>query len=229
VLKAQIKNALKIITPTKTVKKQLTTLYGQTYGEKIIPIYEGVDRSLQKAEANISLSKIFKQQYFLYVGNFYPHKNVEILIRAFRKIINKHKLILVGPNDYFAKRLFQLIHESHQDNRILFYHNATFEDLKFLYSHAEALIHPSLSEGFGLPLLEASYCNCPVIGSNIEVFKELLSEEYLSFDPRSEEDLINKIQQFLTKKMAFDYKHILSKYSFAEMTKKTLDVYASCL
>jgi glycosyltransferase involved in cell wall biosynthesis len=136
---------------------------------------------------------------------------------------------LIGPDDYFAKRLFHLIHDLHQDNRILFYHDASSEDLKFLYSHAEALIHPSLSEGFGLPLLEAAYCNCPVIGSNIEVFKELLSDEYLSFDPRNETDLVNKIQKFLTKKMAFDYKHILAKYSFEEMTKKTLDVYTSCL
>lgn len=229
VLKSQIKNALKIITPTKTVKKQLISLYGHSYGEKIIPIYEGVDRTLQKVQENKALVKTIKQPFFLYVGNFYPHKNVETLIKAFSKIEYAYQLILVGPDDYFAKRLAKLIKELKQETKIIFCHNASSADLKFFYSEAQALIHPSLSEGFGLPLLEASFCSCPIIGSNIEVFKELLSEEYLSFDPRDGTDIENKIHQFIEKRPKFDYKHILSKYSFEEMSKKTLDVYTSCL
>lgn len=229
VLKTQIKNALKVITPTKTVKKQLVHLYGHSYGDKIIPIHEGVDRTLQKAKENTALSKTFEQPFFIYVGNFYPHKNVEMLIRAFVRINNKNKLILIGPNDYFAKRLLHLVHELGQDNKIIFYHNATASDLKFFYSHAQALIHPSLSEGFGLPLLEATYCGCPVIGSNIEVFKELLNQEYLPFDPHDENDLVRKIKQCIIKKPVFDYKHISSQYSFEQMTKEILSVYVDCL
>lgn len=229
VLKTQIKNALKIITPTKTVKKQLISLYGHSYGEKIIPIYEGVDRTLQKIQENKELGKIFKQPFFLYVGNFYPHKNVEKLIKAFSKIEYAYQLVLVGPDDYFSKRILKLIHDLKQETKIIFYHNASSTDLKFLYSNAQALIHPSLSEGFGLPLLEASYCKCPVIGSNIEVFKELLSDEYVSFDPHNEKDIEKKIHLFIEKRPVFDYKHILSKYSFEQMTKETLDVYTSYL
>lgn len=229
VLKTQIKNALKIITPTKTVKKQLISLYGHSYGEKIIPIYEGVDRTLQKAPENKELNKIFKQPFFLYVGNFYPHKNVETLIKAFSKIEYAYKLVLVGPDDYFANHLLQSIKRLKQEKKIIFYHNATSSDLKFFYSNALALIHPSLSEGFGLPLLEASDCKCPVIGSNIEVFKELLNDEYLSFDPHDGKDIENKIHLFIKKRFAFDYKHIVSKYSFEQMTRETLNVYTSCL
>lgn len=229
VVRTQIKNALKIITPTKTVKKQLISLYGHSYGEKIIPIHEGVDRTLQKVSENKELSKTFNKPFFLYVGNFYPHKNVETLIKAFSKIEYDYQLILVGPDDYFAKRLSKLIGELKQENKITFYHNATPADLKFFYTEAQALIHPSLSEGFGLPLLEASYCKCPIIGSNIEVFRELLSDEYLSFDPHDVKDIENKIHQFIKKRLSFDYKHIVSKYSFEEMTKETLDVYTSCL
>lgn len=229
VLKSQMKNALKIITPTKTVKKQLIQLYGHSYGEKIIPIYEGVDRTLQKAEINNELNKTFKDPFFIYVGNFYPHKNVETLIRAFSKVIPRYKLILIGPNDYFAKKLLHYINIMKWNNRIVFYHDVTVPDLKFFYTHAEALINPSFSEGFGLPLVEAAYCNCPVIASNIEVFKELLNEEYVSFDPNDEDDLVKKIHQFLKKKPAFDYNHIVSQYSFEQMTKETLAVYMSSL
>lgn len=229
VIKEQVKNAKKIITPSKTVKKQLISLYGHSIADKIIPIYEGVDHDLRKAKTNDSLTNIFKTQFFLYVGNFYPHKNVELLIRAFQEIDATKKLILVGPDDFFAKRLSQLVKDLKLRNRIKFYHNATRADLKFFYTHALGLIHPSLSEGFGLPIVEAAYFNCPVIASNIEVFKELLAEEYVSFDPHTGSDLVNKVEEFLTKKPKFDYKHIVSKYSFEEMTKKTLDVYASCL
>ena len=61
------------------------------------------------------------------------------------------------------------------------------------------------------------------------MFRELLNDEYMSFDPHDETDVIKKIQQFLTKKPVFDYKHIVPQYSFEEMTKKTLEVYSSCL
>ncbi len=229
VLKTQMKNALKIITPTKTVKKQLISLYGHSFGEKIIPIYEGVDWTLQKVHENKELNKTFNKPFFLYVGNFYPHKNIETLIKAFSKIEYAYQLILVGPDDYFAKRISKLIQQFKQETKIVFYHNATPADLKFFYTEAQALIHPSLSEGFGLPVLEASFYNCPVIGSNIEVFRELLSDEYMSFDPHNMNDIEKKIHQFIEKRPRLDYKHIVSKYSFEEMTKKTLDVYTSCL
>ncbi|MBI3366389.1 glycosyltransferase family 4 protein [Candidatus Roizmanbacteria bacterium] len=229
VLKSQVKNALKIITPTKTVKKQLIHLYGHSYGEKIIPIYEGVDRTIQKTQINGELSKTFKDPFFIYIGNFYPHKNVETLVRAFSKVIDRYKLVLIGPKDYFARHLTQLVDELKLDKRIFFYHYATPADLKFFYINAQALIHPSFSEGFGLPLVEAAYCNCPVIASNIDVFKELLNEEYVSFDPNDEDELVKKIHHFLGKKPMFDYKHIVSRYSFEQMTKETLAVYTPCL
>jgi glycosyltransferase involved in cell wall biosynthesis len=116
-----------------------------------------------------------------------------------------------------------------QKKKIVFYHDATPGDLKFFYKNALALIHPSLSEGFGLPLVEATYFSCPVIGSNIEVFKELLDGEYLSFNPNDENDINNKINIFLREKKKFNYSEILKKYSFEQMTKETLDVYNSSL
>jgi glycosyltransferase involved in cell wall biosynthesis len=229
VIKAQVKKALKIITPSKTVKKQLIDLYGHALGDKIIPIYEGIDRELQKVKENTAPPKKFAKPFFLYVGNFYPHKNVETLIRAFSKIGSPSVLVLIGPKDYFAEQLAQLVGDLKQKKHIIFYHNVTAADLKYFYTNAQALVHPSFSEGFGLPVIEAAYFNCLVIGSNIEVFRELLNDEYLSFDPHDETDVIKKIQQFLTKKPVFDYKHIVPQYSFEEMTKKTLDVYSSCL
>ena len=86
-----------------------------------------------------------------------------------------------------------------------------------------------MSEGFGLPLIEAAYFNCPIIASDIPIFQELLGDTYLSFNPLSEDDMVDKINYFLQCPLKFDYKAILKKYSFKKMTEKTLEIYSACL
>lgn len=228
VLRCQIERAIKIIAPTCTVKKQLKDIYGEKISKKIFPIYEGINCQIMKTKENEKLSKKFNN-FFIYVGNFYPHKNVEKLIYAFSKVEISNKLILLGPNDYFKERLFQLINRLKQGKRILFFNNPSISDLVFFYKNALALIHPSLSEGFGLPLIEAAYFNCPIIASNIEVFKELLGDNYLSFNPNDVDDISSKIKKFLKTKPNFDYKIILKQYSFEEMTNKTVKIYREAL
>jgi len=228
ILRCQIERAIKIITPTYTVKKQLISLYGEKISQKIIPIYEGISYQIKEAKENESLSNKF-DSFFIYVGNFYPHKNVEKLIQAFSKAQTSHKLILLGPNDYFKERLLQLINRLKQEKRILFFNNPSISDLVFFYKNAQALIHPSLSEGFGLPLIEAAYFNCPIIASDIEVFKELLGNNYLSFNPNDVDDIAGKIKSFIEKKSDFDYRNIIKQYSFKKMTDETVKIYEEVL
>ncbi len=222
VLKSQVINSRALITPTHTVKKELIELFGTQYENKIYPIYEGVNYKL----FNVSESKQnIAKPFFIYVGNFYPHKNVENLIYAFSQVKEDYKLILVGPRDYFANRLTQLINQLSQQKRTIFYHNANSADLVYFYKNAQALIHPSLSEGFGLPLVEAAHFDLPIIASDIPVFKELLDGKYISFDPQNVHDISEKINTFLLRKPVTNYGDLLKKYSFEEMTKETIDIY----
>ncbi len=228
ILRCQIVRAARIITPTLTVRNQLETIYGKKISSKISTIYEGVNYQIINSKENKNLGKKFTD-FFIYVGNFYPHKNIEKLIRAFSTVKTSGKLLLLGPNDFFKRRLSQLINELKQKNRILFFNSLSVGDLIFFYKNANALIHPSISEGFGLPLIEAAYFGCPIIGSDIKVFKELLDDNYLSFDPNNVEDMSEKIEQFINKKPKFDYKDISSKYSFKMMTNETLRIYQKVL
>lgn len=225
VLSNQIKNSSMIITPTHTIKKQLITIFGEKYAKKIIPIYEGVNYELINKKKEKQIDKKKENNFFLYVGNFYPHKNVERLIQAFSRIESDIKLFLVGPNDFFTKRLFQLINQLKQEKRVIFFANPKPKDFVFFYKNAEALIHPSLSEGFGLPLVESMQFDLPIIASNIEVFKEILDDRYLSFNPYDAEDIKNKIEHFLKEKPTFNYKELLKRYSFEKMAEKTLEIY----
>ncbi len=217
ILANQVKQAQTIITPTQTVKKQLLEIYGEQYSDKIVPIYEGVSESLISAKENTVLKNKFRE-FFIYVGNFYPHKNIERLIEAFSQVKTDTSLILIGPNDYFASRL-------KTKKNIILYPTATKEDLVFFYKNAKALIHPSLSEGFGLPLTEAAYFNCPIIASDIPVFKELLDGQYLPFDPYNIKDIADKITGFSARPKKFNYENLLKKYSFEKMAKDTLEIY----
>jgi len=228
ILRCQIVRAVRIITPTLTVKYQLEKIYGKKLSNKISSIYEGVNYQIINSKENKSLGKKFAD-FFIYVGNFYPHKNVEKLVETFKNINNKYRLILLGPGDYFSSRILRCIDTSKLKDNVILLKNPTLSDLRYFYKNAQALIHPSLSEGFGLPLIEAAYFNCPIIASNISVFKELLGDNYLSFDPNNVEDILKKIKFFVDKRPKFDYGDIKQKYSFEMMTEKTLKIYLEIL
>lgn len=236
ILGCQVRKAARIITPTETVKEQLSNIYGPKVAGKIKTIYEGINYQLINLKQSsptpprlrgASNETMKFNNFFIYVGNFYPHKNVERLVEAFSKIKGDTKLVLIGPKDYFQSRIAQSINRLDMKNKIIFFNNSSLSDLVYFYKNAKALIHPSLSEGFGLPLIEATYFNCPMIASNIKVFKELLGESYLPFNPFSAEDITEKINVFIGTKPTYDYSSIIKKYSFEKMAEETAKIYAS--
>ena len=101
--------------------------------------------------------------------------------------------------------------------------------MNFFYQNALALIHPSLSEGFGLPIIEAVYFGCPIIASNISVFQELLKGKYVAFNAKDIENITAQIKYFIQHKPIFDYKNIIKNFSFETMAKKTFDLYRQAL
>jgi len=220
----QINNAEVLITPTLTVKKQLVEMFGKNIEKKIVPIYEGVNYMITNTEENRGLAKKY-QDFFVYVGNFYPHKNIERLISAYSKTNPKVTLVLIGPDDYFTERISNLLKQKKLENRIKIIKNPPLADLIFFYKNAKALIHPSLSEGFGLPIIESAHFGLPIIASNIDVFKELLKDEYLSFNPNNESDITEKINWFLKSNQKYKYENVLKKFSFEKMTETTLEIY----
>lgn len=219
-LKHQVHSSEAIITPTNTVKQQLMQLYGESIAQKIVPLYEGVSyRLLLQKES----PKNIHTPYLLYVGNFYPHKNVHSLINAFIKSNTHYSLVLAGPNDYFLKRLLASIPESDKKNLII-KDKPTMEELISLYKHAQALIHPSISEGFGLPLVEAMHFGIPIIASHIPVFQEIVGNSYYSFDPYEESSITEAIKTFEHSKEK-KISSMNEEFSFDRMTQMTVDLY----
>lgn len=220
----QVRSSVCVLTPTETVKNQLIELYGERFESKINVTYEGINYELLNSQSLHPAGWNIKD-FFLYVGNFYPHKNIERLVRAFARVQGDVKLVLVGPEDYFYASLNNLVKKLSQQNRIRFFPGNTAGELIFFYKNARALVHPSLSEGFGLPIVESAYFGLPIIASDIAVFRELLGNNYTAFNPYDIEDIAQKISGFSLEKKEVDYTDILKKCSFETMTEQTLIQY----
>lgn len=230
VLSHAIKNAQKIIAVSNTTKKEIVDHY-DVDKSKIEVTYEGFDSKI-----NSSNKHIVDGDYFLYVGNAYPHKNLDFLLEAFRifhEQSNNIKLVLVGKEDYFYKKISEKIKELSLDSSVQLFGYATDDQLSSLYKNAKALIFPSKMEGFGLPILEALANNCLVIASDIQIAHEIGDDSLVYFDLNSELDLKNKMIDVLswTKKDKEAYlkkgKEQIQKFSWEKMAKETLSVYNS--
>jgi glycosyltransferase involved in cell wall biosynthesis len=245
VLKSALNRAKKIIVPLHAVKNDVLQAY-DIPESKIVVTPEGVDENISNffhfakdsrdKQFSVSQSQLNGKKYFLYVGNAYPHKNLEKLIQAFslfREEVEKDvQLVLVGKDDYFYKKLAEKIKEE-KVHGVEIENNITDEKLSDYYRYAIALVAPSLMEGFGLPVLEAMSLSCPVLASDIPSFREVAGDAVLYFDPRSVEEM-NKAMQSM-----YDLKSVMrdeckergleraKQYSWKKMAEETLKVYES--
>jgi len=173
------------------------------------------------------------EKYFLYVGNAYPHKNLERLLEAF-SILNSQfsilNLVFVGAEDYFYKRLKEKVKDMGLGNNVIFYGAAKREGLTNLYKDAIALVFPSLMEGFGLPAVEAMAQGCLVLVSDIPVFHEVLGEAAIYFNPYDPVDMAEKMSDVLNNPQKYaKFKtlgpELVEGYSWQKMARQTLRVY----
>ena len=140
--------------------------------------------------------------YFLFVSNFKPHKNLNILLQAFALLRSRgqyldKKLLLVGGTPKNSPGVHSEIQRLGLEKVVLTIPHLSDDILVHAYCAANTLIMPSTSEGFGLPVAEAMACGTPVICSRIPVFEEIAQDAACYFDPASAEDLAETIDKLL--------------------------------
>ena len=171
------------------------------------------------------------RKYFLYVGNAYPHKNLESIIAEAEKF-PEYAFVFVGKEDFFYRRLRSAIRDS---RNIFFVGFVPDRDLSVLYRNAAAYLFPSRYEGFGLPGLEAMQYGLPVIATNQGSLPEIYGDAALFFDPDREGDFERAICSFL--EYSPEERTLLKRKGFAragsfhwhDMAQETLDVYQKAL
>lgn len=225
-----LRKAAHIIAVSETTKREIIDHF-HVPAKKITVTYEGVDAEMKKIP--IGTKPLIRGPYFLYVGNAYPHKNVETLVRAFAKYRSDFtgdkspKLVLVGGDDFFYRRLKDAVRVMGCTDDVIFYGAAKDSDLVNLYTYSRALVSPSFMEGFGLPALEALSLGCPVLASDIPIFHEILGESAAYFSPSDVTglaELLVKVQSPSGDKTLADIARV-GLYSWRRMAKETQAIY----
>lgn len=241
------RKASRIIVPSETVKNDILEVYSGLDSKKIVVTYEGVDDTLLKlSPANVKTSVIRLEEmkitnmYFLYVGSSYVHKNLNILLIAYRDFLEKFgktiHLVVAGKIDNFSQRLAGFAHALKLDGKVIFparYSENEYvkeEDLAILYKNAAAYVFPSLSEGFSITPLEAQAFGIPVLLSDIPTHREIFKDSVLYFNPQSVIEITESLSKILSdENLRSDLinkgNENVKRFSWREMAEKTLQVY----
>ena len=226
--------AKEIITPTEYVKAELVKRY-LLKKPKVTVTLEGVNEELARVD-NEAKSGI-DGPFILYVGNYYPYKNVERMIRAYAKSDTRAsgvKFVITGKQDYFRRQLERVVDELGLNQLVVFTGRVSDEELAGLYQHAELYVFPSLSEGFGLPGLEAMSHGTPVLAARASCLPEVYGEAAEYFDPLDVADMTVKLDSVLgdrqrlaeLSKSGFTQ---VSHFSWAAMARLTAAVYKEAM
>ena len=153
-------------------------------GHEHFDISNATDFNILKEKYNIPDS------YYFTLGGEAPSKNTEILLKVFSKD-NSKSLVVAG-----IKQLEKsLLYNKYKDfMNIKFVPYIEQADLVGIYKNAKAFIFPSIYEGFGIPLLEAMKCNCPILCSNATCLPEIAGDAALYFNPKKITELKEKIK-----------------------------------
>jgi glycosyltransferase involved in cell wall biosynthesis len=187
-------------------------------------IHHGVEVPSIQLHKKLNAAK----EYFLYVGNRSSYKGFSLVLQALSNIARKYNVGLVcfggGPQ---LRRERQVIKELGLTDRVEFFSDKDIT-LGELYHSAKALVNSSLLEGFGLTNLESLSFGCPVICSDINIFKEVLGDNAIFFTPNSSESLSSKMEQVLSPRFKLDLDIMQShvkKYSWLKTATQTSDFY----
>ncbi len=230
------RKAKKIIVPTYAVKKDLVKHQRFTL-PKLEVTHESSEPPLPVTAQKPELMEP-DDEFIVYVGTAFPHKNRKRLIDAFEYLANKHpklKLVHVGKIDFFYEEVVEYARtKTHLYDRIKFLGFVSDEELKWVYQSAKLYVFPSLMEGFGLPPLEAMNHGLAVVASDIPVLREVLEDATVYFDPEDPKDIAKVVHEVLSddakrKELIRRGNKQIKKFSWERMAQETKKIYEDAL
>ncbi len=168
------------------------TIWGLFNKGNYLKVYSSNIDHIKKSKKIKVIKDLYKSNIiFFYPAYFYPHKNHFNLINAFQNLDKfnqiSYKLVLTVNDRKFMN--FKDINNSN----IIFLKNTSFQEIFRIYKYVDYLIYPSLSESFGLPLLEAKLNDVHIIASDLPYVYDICKPD-LVFDPKSVNDILSKIK-----------------------------------
>lgn len=234
-LPAYCKHADAFITPTRKGKEDAIEIT-DVESSKVHPVHHGYEerfrviddeRRLKEVEAEYDLPS----KFILWLGQHYPPKNVGRLFKAFGSLTDRidHDLVVTGERRWGTDQDLELLDQMGINERVHFTGWVTDEDLPALYNLAEVFAFPSFYEGFGLPLLEAMACGCPVVTSKTGAPPEVVADAGLLVDPYSVDEIAEGILKVVTdderqREMRKKGLNRVESFSWEQSARETLEV-----
>jgi glycosyltransferase involved in cell wall biosynthesis len=203
-ISSSTKRADAIIAISEHTKKDLIQFTKATEN-KIKIIYLAADNKYKVINEKSTLHSVSRKYgldfpFIYYCGSLSPRKNIARLVKAFDLIKHKipHKMVLTADKSWSDKQIYKLITDLRLDDRIIKLGHVESKDMPAIYNLADLYVYPSLYEGFGLPILEAMSCGCPVISSKATSLPEVAAEAAFMVDSRNVYQLSEAIYTVLT-------------------------------
>lgn len=236
--------AQKILVPSQATKDDLLRYY-RVDPQKVVVTPEAVDHYPSAPNVYLPLDVLekykIKKPYVLYVGSFYPHKNVARLAKAFKILKDRNlfggQLVLVGRKSYFSDQLEELLRRENIPD-VVFPRGVTPTKADYLsdaevepiLANAFIYVQPSLKEGFGIPPVEAMVFGVPTTVSDIPCLREMCANASVYFDPKDVDDMVEKIRLVIESEslrrtlVAKGFENV-RRFSWSKMAEETLSVY----
>lgn len=236
ILEIAIHSSRAIITVSDYTKKSVLRHFG-VKDKKVHTIHNGLTVPTQTQSVDLRQLGVL-EPYFLYVGNAYPHKNLEMLLHAFAllcKLDPYVQLVIAGRRDVFSKALEKEARDIQiPQERLRFIDLPTDAELATLYKKAHLFIFPSRIEGFGIPPLEALAYGVPVAAARSSSLPEVLGENASFFDPDDIEELVRIMHLSIHEPAAVrpnpqHVKQLLQSYNWDKVAQYTMSVYEEAL
>jgi len=204
---------------------------------KLRLVYEAVDHDLFKpGDAGAARARVapygVRNPFALFVSTLWPYKNCDGLLRAWalaRGEVGNRQLVIVGRgDDDYVARLRSLAAGLGISGDVLFVGGIPLEDTVPFYQAADVLVYPSFNETFGLPILEAMACGCPVVTSNTSSMPEIAAGAAILSDPKDPASIARAIIDAVgpgMDRLRDEGIRRASQFTWGTMAASTLDVY----
>lgn len=221
-----LKKAKRVIAVSQYTKKEIKKYHPDADEGKIEVVYEGWEHL--KAVNPVAYAAPF-EHYILYVGSSRGHKNLNRLIDA-AGILKKQLpegwgVVIAGNDSMFTREQKTKINNINAGGKVIALTGwLSEEELAGCFSRASLFVFPSLSEGFGIPVLEAYYYGIPLLLSDRASLPEVAGDAAIYFNPYDVKDIVDKIKKAVTdnnEELVGRQTMRLKQYSWCKTAKQT--------
>jgi len=207
--------------------------------ENIVVVHHAAAAEFENHESSAEELEAFRKEhgladpYWLYVGTRSGYKNFGVVLRAWKRLRETNggcsHLLLIGSVTELETWQVDYVIQHRLEKDIVVFRDADDRILRLAYSGAAAFVSSSLCEGFGIPLVEAMACGCPVLASELPVFREIAGDAAIYFDPHSESELGAAMTRALDPKVRRQLveagHHQVRQFSWEKSAKQMIEIY----